>query len=72
MAEQWFRSIHTTKYGSLIFESVLNLLKQDSYENVFKKLNKKKMRSKMKLKYFNYEKNTLKLILTNNYLEIIK
>ena len=28
--------------------------------------------NKMKLKNLNYEKNTLKLILTNNYLEIIK
>ena len=37
LAEQQFRSIHT-KYGSLIFEGVLNLLKQDTNENVFKKI----------------------------------
>ena len=41
LAEQWFRSIHMTKYGSLIFEIVLNLLKKDSYENVIKKIKQK-------------------------------
>ena len=34
MGEEWFRSTHIEKNNHLIFESILNLLKKNSYDNI--------------------------------------
>jgi len=43
LAEEWFRSIHIEKNGSVIFESIINLIKLNSYETILENIHIKKL-----------------------------
>ena len=60
LGEEWFRSTHIEKNNHLIFESILNLLKKNSYDNILVGI-------KSKLKDFEKYKTDLDLKFKSNY-----